>query len=155
MRCPYCFWSQTQVLDSRESDSQTIRRRRECEKCAKRFTTYERMELLELTILKRDKRREPFSRDKILKGMVRACEKRPVRTEELQKSVDRIESTLRNMDKTEIPASRIGELVMDELKHLDDVAYIRFASVYRKFTDASDFASEIAKLKKQRRRMRE
>lgn len=148
MRCPYCFLSQTQVLDSRESDSQTIRRRRECEKCAKRFTTYERMELLALTIVKRDKRRESFSRDKILKGMIRACEKRPVRTEELQKAVDRIESILRNMDKTDIPAVIIGELVMNELKRLDDVAYIRFASVYRKFTDASDFANEIAKLKK-------
>ena len=148
MRCPYCFWSQTQVLDSRESDSQTIRRRRECEKCAKRFTTYERMELLDLTILKRDKRRELFSRDKVLKGMIRACEKRPVRTEELQKAVDRIESTLRNMDKTEIPASKIGTLVMEELKRLDDVAYIRFASVYRKFAYVGDFASEIAKLKK-------
>ncbi len=147
MRCPYCFWSQTQVLDSRESDSQTIRRRRECEKCTKRFTTYERMELLDLTILKRDKRRELFSRDKVLKGMMRACEKRPVRTEELQKAVDRIESALRTMDKTEIPASKIGSLVMEELKRLDDVAYIRFASVYRKFADVGDFASEIAKLK--------
>lgn len=147
MRCPYCVHTETKVLDSRESPNTAIRRRRECTQCSKRFTTYERLELLELSIVKRDDTKEQFSRDKLVKGMRRACEKRPVTGEQINQSADAIEAALRSMDTTEIPAHKIGELVIEHLKHLDDVAYIRFASVYRQFGDVKEFADEIKRLK--------
>jgi transcriptional repressor NrdR len=148
LKCPYCIHSETKVLDSRESSNQeSTRRRRECEKCSKRFTTYERIELLELGVIKKDGRREPFSREKLIKGMLRACEKRPVATEQITLAVDEIEGALRKRDETEIHSAIVGELVMDKLKQLDAVAYIRFASVYRQFKDVAEFAKEIARLR--------
>src|SRR3989338_10054956 len=148
MRCPYCGFSETKVLDSRESeDSDVTRRRRECEKCAKRFTTYERVEMIDLRVIKKNSDIEAFNRDKILKGIVKACEKRPIKMEKMEKVVDEIESELRKEDSTEIPSSKIGEKVMEKLKELDQVAYIRFASVYREFKDAKEFEKELKNIK--------
>jgi transcriptional repressor NrdR len=148
MRCPYCQHQETGVLDSRlTSTGESIRRRRECAKCDKRFTTYERMEMLDLSILKKDGRSEPFDRAKLLKGILRACEKRPVKRERMERAVDEIELQMRNMDRTDVPSRVVGQLVTEKLRELDEVAYVRFASVYRRFTDASQFADEVAKLK--------
>ena len=148
MHCPYCQHAETNVLDSRvTSDTDSIRRRRECGSCEKRFTTYERMELLDLSILKKDGRSEPFDRSKLLKGFLRACEKRPVKREKIERAVDEIELLLRQMDRTEVHSRVVGELVSEKLRGMDEVAYVRFASVYRRFTDASQFAEEVAKLK--------
>jgi transcriptional repressor NrdR len=148
MHCPYCRHTETSVLDSRlASTNDAIRRRRECTSCDKRFTTYERMEVLDLSIVKKDGRRESFERAKLLKGMQRACEKRPVKRERIERAVDEIELQLKQMDRTEIPSRVVGELVSEKLKGIDEVAYVRFASVYRRFTDASQFAEEVAKLK--------
>lgn len=138
------------MLDSRLTpDSDSIRRRRECEQCNKRFTTYERVELFDISVVKRDGRRESFSREKVLKGVLRACEKRPVKREQMEAVVDVVESSLRQSDKDEIKSNKIGELVMQELAKLDDVAYVRFASVYKKFKDANQFVDAIKTLKKQ------
>jgi transcriptional repressor NrdR len=145
MQCPYCTHNTTSVLDSRVSE-EAIRRRRECDSCSKRFTTYERVELLDLAVVKKDGRREPFDRQKLVRGIMRACEKRPVTTERIKRVVDEVELAVRQ-HKTEIPSRKVGELVMAKLKTLDAVAYVRFASVYRRFTDASQFAEEVAKLK--------
>jgi transcriptional repressor NrdR len=148
MRCPYCRHLETGVLDSRlASPGDSIRRRRECGSCSKRFTTYERMEVPDLSVVKRDGRTEPFDRYKLLKGIMRACEKRPVKREKIERMVDEIELQLRQRDRTEIPSRVIGELVIERLRALDEIAYVRFASVYRRFTDASQFAEEVAKLK--------
>ncbi len=148
MQCPYCTFVDTRVLDSRlTSTLDAVRRRRSCPQCEKRFTTYERIELLDLSVAKKDGRREPFDRQKLLKGVVKACEKRPVTMERIQQLVDEIELVLRQQDRTEIPSRKVGELIMNKLKDLDAVAYVRFASVYRRFTDASQFAEEVAKLK--------
>ncbi len=148
MKCPYCQFIDTRVLDSRlTSTHDSIRRRRNCPKCDKRFTTYERMELLDLSVVKKDGRRELFDRQKLLKGIVKACEKRPVKMERVQQLVDEIELVLRQQNHTEIPSRKIGELVITKLRGVDEVAYVRFASVYRRFTDASQFAEEVAKLK--------
>jgi transcriptional repressor NrdR len=148
MHCPYCQHADTSVLDSRlTSTNDAIRRRRECGGCNKRFTTYERMELLDLAIVKKDGRSESFDRAKLLKGILRACEKRPVKRERVERAVDEIEFQLRQMDKTEVPSRIVGGLVSEKLKEMDEVAYVRFASVYRRFTDASQFAEEVAKLK--------
>ena len=150
MKCPYCQHNESNVLDSRLApDLGSIRRRRECDECEKRFTTYERIEMAELSVVKRDGRREPFSREKVLKGILRACEKRPVKREKIEGVVDKIESSLRESGKDEIKAGKIGELVMQELAKLDDVAYVRFASVYKKFKDANQFVDAIKTLKKQ------
>jgi transcriptional repressor NrdR len=138
------------VLDSRLTpDSDSIRRRRECIQCSKRFTTYERVELFNISVVKRDGRRESFSREKVLKGVLRACEKRPVKREQMEAVVNVVESSLRQSDKDEIKSNKIGELVMLELAKLDDVAYVRFASVYKKFKDANQFVDAIKNLKKQ------
>ena len=146
MQCPYCSNEDTKVLDSRESE-ESVRRRRECSNCKKRFTTYERAEITELIVIKKDGRPEAFDRSKIIKGMMRACEKRPIETSEIEKTADEIELELRNRDNIEIDSKEIGELIMSKLKQLDQVAYIRFASVYREFTDIAHFKKELKNLK--------
>ena len=148
MICPYCASDETKVIDKRSSDDKTFRRRRECEKCHKRFTTYERIEIVPLTIIKRDGRREDFDRNKIRIGIMKACEKRPIAQEKIEKIVDEIENELRNMDTTEIKSKIIGDMIIEKLKSLDEVAYIRFASVYRSFADITDFQKELKELVK-------
>ncbi|MBU5537328.1 MAG: transcriptional regulator NrdR [Candidatus Aenigmatarchaeota archaeon] len=147
MRCPYCNSEKIKVIDKRPSDNKTFRRRRECQKCHKRFTTYERIELVPLTVIKRDGRREAFDRNKIRIGIMKACEKRPISQEKIEKIVDEIENELRNMDTTEIKSKVIGDMVIEKLKSLDEVAYIRFASVYKKFKAIEDFEKELKALK--------
>jgi len=151
VRCPYCSKDETNVLDSRPAGD-AIRRRRECIACKKRFTTYERVGLVDLVIVKRDGRREPFSKDKLVRGLLRACEKRPVKHERIEDVAREIELALRREEKREVPSKRIGELVMEKLKTLDAVAYVRFASVYRHFKTAEQFAEEIEKLKKEEKK---
>ncbi|MCL5411164.1 MAG: transcriptional regulator NrdR [Patescibacteria group bacterium] len=147
MKCPYCLSTQTAVVDSRDSeDFETIRRRRECLRCSKRFTTYERIEMVDLTVVKKDGRREQFDRGKLLAGIVRACEKRPISLEMINKMVTDIEKDLRGRDGTEVSSREVGELVMKKLRSLDKVAYIRFASVYREFEDIESFEKEIKRL---------
>lgn len=147
MRCPFCDNIDTKVIDSRPTEEgHAIRRRRECEKCGKRFTTYEKVEEITLMVIKKDGSREAFDRNKIMNGIIRACEKRPVPMSEVEKIVSDIERGLNNMMEKEMESSIIGEFVMEHLKEIDDVAYVRFASVYRQFTDAESFRSEIEKL---------
>lgn len=149
MHCPYCYHSETKVTDTRESaDLDTTRRRRECLKCNKRFTTYERVEMLDLRVVKKDGSIEAFDRNKLMRGIVRACEKRPIKIEKIERLVDDIESDLRKQDSTEIPSKVIGEIAMEKLRQLDKIAYIRFASVYREFTDVKSFQKELTKLLK-------
>jgi transcriptional repressor NrdR len=148
MRCPYCNFGETKVMETREAeDSDVTRRRRECLKCKKRFTTYERVEMLELRIVKKNGDIEGFNRNKVLRGMTRACEKRPIKIEKIEKIVDEIESELRKQESVEVPSKLIGELIMKKLKGLDHVAYIRFASVYREFKDIKGFEKELKKIK--------
>ena len=147
MKCPFCGCEESKVIDSRPTDEgEKIRRRRECISCANRFTTYEIIESVPIMIIKKDKSRESFNREKLLKGMVRACEKRPVPIDTLEKIVDEIESEIQNSLDREITSVKIGELVMDKLKDVDEVAYVRFASVYRQFKDINTFMSELKKL---------
>lgn len=147
MKCPFCETPDTKVIDSRPTeDGHAIRRRRECEVCGKRFTTYEKVEELLFMVVKRDGRRETFDRSKILNGIIRACEKRPVSLEQMENVVNDIERNLNNMMEKEISSTSIGEVVMDHLKDLDEVAYVRFASVYRQFKDVNTFIAEIEKL---------
>jgi transcriptional repressor NrdR len=149
MKCHFCGAEDTKVTDSRDSaEAFEIRRRRECEKCFKRFTTYERIETHPLVVIKKDGRREGFSKEKLMGGIVKACQKREVGIEEIEEVVREIESSLRNEDKTEISSLRIGELVAAKLKKLDKVAYIRFASVYKDFEDVIDFEREIRSIEK-------
>jgi transcriptional repressor NrdR len=149
MKCPFCENADTKVIDSRPTEEgQAVRRRRECDKCNKRFTTYEKIEQMLLMVVKKDGRRETFDRDKILGGIVKACEKRPVPMAEIEKVVEEIERGLNNMMEKEIESNFIGELIMEHLKKTDEVAYVRFASVYRQFTDANTFVAEIEKLLK-------
>ena len=148
MKCPYCNSEDTKVIDSRPTeDGHAIRRRRGCEKCGKRFTTYEKVEESIIMIVKKDGSREAFDRGKLMNGIIRACEKRPVPMATIEGMVDRIERGLNNLMQKEVKSDFIGELVMDELKKVDQVAYIRFASVYRQFTDVETFTEEIQKLK--------
>ena len=148
MKCPYCNSEDTKVIDSRPTeDGHAIRRRRGCEKCGKRFTTYEKVEESIIMIVKKDGSREAFDRGKLMNGIIRACEKRPVPMASIEGMVDRIERGLNNLMQKEVKSDFIGELVMDELKKVDQVAYIRFASVYRQFTDVETFTEEINKLK--------
>ncbi len=149
MKCPFCNNENTKVLDKRETDDSKLvtRRRRECTDCSKRFTTYEKIESNDLIIIKRDGRREPFSKEKIMKGFMRACEKRPIQSQAINKAVDEIELELLCKKAGEVQSKKIGELVMSKLFQLDNVAYIRFASVYRKFADVNDFTEEIKNLK--------
>jgi len=144
MKCPYCFGN-TKVLDKRESREEATRRRRECLKCKKRFTTYERIET-RLTVIKKDGRREPFNRDKLKIGLIKACEKRPVSQDKIEAVVSEIEALLRSYHKPEVPSSLIGELMMKKLKKLDKIAYIRFASVYKEFKDIEDFKKTVKEL---------
>ena len=147
MKCPYCGYEESKVIDSRPTDEgQRIRRRRECLQCQKRFTTYEIIESLPIIVIKKDKSREVFNRDKLLNGLLRACEKRPVSLEKLEDIIDDIEAVLQNSLDREISSDKIGELVMDKLKEVDEVAYVRFASVYRQFKDIGTFMSELNKL---------
>ena len=147
MRCPYCNFPESKVIDSRPTDeSNSIRRRRECLSCGKRFTTYETVESVPLVVVKKDVSRQAFDRNKILNGLVKACEKRPVSMEVLEKTVSEIEQKLLNSMDREVPSERVGELVMDALKEVDQVAYVRFASVYRQFKDIDSFMAELNKL---------
>ena len=147
MKCPFCGEENTKVIDSRPAEeNNSIRRRRQCEVCGKRFTTYEKVETIPLTVIKKDNTREQYDRRKVENGVVRACYKRPVATADIQKVVDRIETKVFSMEEKEIPSSAIGEAVMDELKILDEVAYVRFASVYREFKDVSTFMDELKKI---------
>ncbi|WP_274365723.1 transcriptional regulator NrdR [Paenibacillus thermotolerans] len=147
MKCPYCDHPHTKVLDSRPvNDNKSIRRRRECEKCARRFTTFETVEEAPLMVVKKDGSREEFSREKMLRGLVRACEKRPVSVERLESIADDVERELRETAATEIASRDIGELMMKQLYSVDEVAYVRFASVYRQFKDIDMFMKELSSL---------
>ena len=147
MKCPYCGYSESKVIDSRPADDgASIRRRRECLSCAKRFTTYETVESLPMVVVKKDGSRQSFDRSKVLGGMIRACEKRPVPLAELERIADSVEQELQNGLDREITTAHIGELVMEKLRGLDQVAYVRFASVYRQFKDIDTFMHELNKL---------
>jgi transcriptional repressor NrdR len=147
LKCPYCKYYDTSVLDSRDSeDLASIRRRRECLKCEKRFTTYERVDMVDLIVLKKDGRREQFDRKKLMTGMLKATEKRPVTMDQIEKAVDEIEMDLRKRESIEIPSADMGDIVLKRLKKLDELAYIRFASVYRSFDDLETFEKEVKSL---------
>ncbi|MBR4701525.1 MAG: transcriptional regulator NrdR [Oscillospiraceae bacterium] len=147
MKCPHCGYQESKVVDSRHSeDGLSIRRRRECLSCQKRFTTYETVESLPIIVVKRDNSRQSFDRNKIMNGMLRACEKRPVSTQDLEKAVNEIEALVQNSLEREITTEFIGEQVMEKLKALDEVAYVRFASVYRQFKDIHSFMQELNKI---------
>lgn len=147
MRCPFCAYPESKVIDSRPTDEgEKIRRRRECLSCAKRFTTYEIIETVPIVVVKRDKSREPFDRNKLLSGMLRACDKRNVSIDTLEKAVTEIEAKLQNSLDREVTSLTVGELAMDQLRNIDEVAYIRFASVYRQFADINTFMDVINKL---------
>ena len=147
MKCPYCGYSESRVIDSRPTDEgERIRRRRECFKCAKRFTTYEVIENVPIVVIKKDKSRETFDRSKLLNGLLRACEKRPVSVDTLERIVDEIETLLQNSLDREVSSQRIGTYAMEKLKSVDEVAYVRFASVYRQFKDINSFMEELSKI---------
>lgn len=147
MKCPFCGYSESKVIDSRPTDEgEKIRRRRECISCSKRFTTYEIIESVPIIVVKKDKSREAFDRVKLFNGMLRACEKRPVSISQLEEAVAQIEAELQNSLDREVTSVHIGELAMEKLKELDEVAYVRFASVYRQFKDINTFMEELAKL---------
>ena len=148
MKCPFCGFEESKVIDSRPTDEgEKIRRRRECMSCAKRFTTYEIIESVPIVVVKKDgKSREVFDRDKLFNGMMRACEKRPVSVGDIERAIDEIEAEIQNSLDREVTSVRIGELVMDKLKDIDEVAYVSFASVYRQFKDINTFMSELKKL---------
>lgn len=149
MKCPYCNESDTKVIDSRPADdNSSIRRRRQCEKCGKRFTTYEKLETMPLMVIKKDNSRETYDRSKLEAGVIHSCHKRPVSTQQIDKLIDEIENRIFNMEEKEVETSVIGELVMETLKGLDEVAYVRFASVYREFKDVNTFMEELGKLLK-------
>ena len=149
MKCPFCNQDNTRVVDSRPADDNTaIRRRRMCDACGKRFTTYEKVETIPLIVIKKDQNREQFVRSKIEAGVLRACHKRPVSAEQIHRLVDDVETEVFNLEGREIPSSVIGEIVMDKLKDLEAVAYVRFASVYREFKDVNTFMDELKKILK-------
>ena len=153
MNCPSCAYTESKVIDSRPTDEgERIRRRRECLNCAKRFTTYEVIETVPVVVVKKDKSREAFDRNKLLNGLLRACEKRPVPLETLERIVDEIETLLQNSLDREVPSTLIGTYAMDKLKKVDEVAYVRFASVYREFKDINTFMDELNKIKAERNR---
>ncbi|PBG76620.1 transcriptional regulator NrdR [Clostridioides difficile] len=143
MQCPYCNYKESKVIDSRHTDLKSIRRRRECESCKKRFTTYEKIETTPLMVIKKDNSREYFDREKIKYGLLKACEKRPVSIDEIESIVVHIENEINKCFIEEIETKKIGEMVMDKLKELDEVAYVRFASVYRQFKDINTFVNEL------------
>ena len=147
MKCPFCGDDNTRVIDSRPADdNEAIRRRRQCDECGKRFTTYEKVETIPLIVIKKDKNRETYDRSKIESGVVRSCHKRPVSVDQIEACVDEIENKIFNLGVREIESEKIGEIVMDQIRDLDQVAYVRFASVYRQFKDADTFMSELKKL---------
>jgi transcriptional repressor NrdR len=147
MKCPFCSETLDKVIDSRSSkDGSVIRRRRECIECSRRFTTYEHIEEIPIMIVKKDGRREEFNRDKVRAGILRACEKRGVSVNIVEEFLDELERDLRETEEKEIPSHRIGEMVMNKLHEVDDIAYVRFASVYREFKDVNDFVSELKSL---------
>ena len=144
MKCPYCSFAESKVIDSRPSDeNNSIRRRRECLKCGRRFTTYEKLESIALVVIKKDESRQPFNRNKVLKGIMAACEKRTISIVQMEKIADDIESELLQSMVREVPSTTIGEMVMEKLRDLDEVAYVRFASVYKRFDDLSTFMDEL------------
>ena len=147
MKCPFCGKENTRVIDSRPADdSSSIRRRRQCDECSKRFTTYEKVETIPLVVIKKDNNREPYDRSKIQAGVFRSCHKRPISVDQINALVDEVENAIFNLEEKEIPSHKIGEIVMDKLKGLDPVAYVRFASVYREFKDVNTFMSELKKI---------
>jgi len=149
MKCPYCEYEESKVIDSRPTDEgEAIRRRRECLNCSKRFTTYEKVENIQLMVFKKDGSREQFDREKVLRGIQRSCEKRPVPVSEMERIVSEIENAVQNLLEREVKTVQIGEMVMDRPKTVDEVAYVRFASVYRQFTDINTFIEEVNKLLK-------
>ncbi|MDN5276359.1 MAG: transcriptional repressor NrdR [Clostridiales bacterium] len=151
MKCPFCYHMESKVVDSRPTDEGlTIRRRRECTKCGKRFTTYEKIEQLPVFVVKKDGRRESFDRDKIMRGLLKACEKRPISLKDLEALVQDVEKQVFNSLEQEVTSQQIGQMVMERLKKLDEVAYVRFASVYRQFKDINTFMEELNKLLKEK-----
>lgn len=147
MKCPFCGKENTRVIDSRPADDgSSIRRRRQCDECSKRFTTYEKVEAIPLVVIKKDNNREPYDRTKVEAGVFRSCHKRPISVDQINSLVDEVETAVFNMEEKEIPSSMIGQLVMEKLRDLDPVAYVRFASVYREFKDVNTFMSEIKKI---------
>ena len=149
MKCPYCNNEDTRVIDSRPAeDGNSIRRRRSCDACGKRFTTYEKVETIPLTVIKKDNTREQYDRRKVENGILRACYKRPVSAADIQKTVESVETKIFSLEEKEVPSHVIGEIVMDALKDLDEVAYVRFASVYREFKDVNTFMDELKKILK-------
>lgn len=147
MRCPFCNEEDSKVIDSRPAeDNNSIRRRRQCIKCGRRFTTYEKIETIPIMVIKKDNTREPYDRSKIESGILSACHKRPVSIDQINSVVDEIENAIFNREEKEIKSSEIGEIVMDKLKNLEEVAYVRFASVYREFKDVNTFLEELEKL---------
>lgn len=147
MKCPFCAEENTKVIDSRPADdNNSIRRRRQCEKCGKRFTTYEKLETIPLVVIKKDRMREPYDRSKIERGVFRSCIKRPISVDQINELVDSVESAVFNLGEKEVESIKIGEILMDKLQQLDPVAYVRFASVYREFKDVNTFMDEIKKL---------
>ena len=147
MKCPFCSYDNTRVIDSRPADeNNSIRRRRVCDQCGKRFTTYEKVETIPLIVIKKDNNRETYDRSKIEAGVLRACHKRPISAADINQLVDSVETTVFNREEKEIPSGVIGELVMNKLKDLDTVAYVRFASVYREFKDINTFMDELKKV---------
>jgi len=147
MKCPFCSYFESKVNDSRPTnEGQAIRRRRECIKCGKRFTTYEKIEEIPIIVVKKDKNRQSYDRNKLLNGIIKACEKRPVSMDTIEKIVDEVEVTLSNSLEREVTSVEIGEIIMDKLKDIDEVAYVRFASVYRQFKDLNSFMEELKKI---------
>ena len=147
MKCPFCAEENTKVIDSRPvDDNNSIRRRRQCEKCGKRFTTYEKLETIPLVVIKKDQMREPYDRSKIERGVFRSCIKRPISVDQINELVDSVESAIFKLGEKEVESKKIGEILMDKLQQLDPVAYVRFASVYREFKDVNTFMDEIKKL---------
>jgi len=147
MKCPFCGKENTRVIDSRPADDgSSIRRRRQCDECSKRFTTYEKVEAIPLVVIKKDNNRESYDRSKIEAGVYRSCHKRPISVDQINSLVDEVENAVFNMEEKEIPSSIIGQIVMEKLRDLDPVAYVRFASVYREFKDVNTFMSEIKKI---------
>ena len=147
MKCPFCGMDNTRVIDSRPADDNaSIRRRRQCDECGKRFTTYEKVEIIPLTVIKKDRSREPYDRSKIMAGVLRACHKRPIPVEKIEETVNKIENDIFNLEYKEIESKVIGEIVMERLKSLEQVAYVRFASVYREVKDVNTFMNELKKM---------
>lgn len=147
MKCPFCGKDNTRVIDSRPvEENNSIRRRRQCDECNKRFTTYEKVEAIPLVVIKKDDNREPYDRTKIEAGVFRSCHKRPISVDQINALVDEVENAIFNLEKKEVPSSLIGEILMDKLKGLDPVAYVRFASVYREFKDVNTFMNELKKI---------